>query len=155
MFEQWGTTWGVYGVLILQVAKMMILDPIMTRKTQFNLSSFQTLQTSVRDEVKTVLKITVDSFDELKREVVQPLIQEIKSKDYQTAVLTDVVITMLSNVNVPLNQKQEAFKRLSTLETMNKEIIATLMANLEKEKEKSEVEQKSVSQVYENLNKGV
>lgn len=154
MFEQWGATWGAYGAVVLLVFKS-IGDSISTKKIRLDYTSFSSLQTSVRDEVKSVLKIAVDSFDEIKRDVIQPMIEEIKRKDYQTALLTDVVITLMSNVQVPLDQKQDAFKRLSMLDTMNKEIIDKITANLQTQKEQTVIQQENVNQVYEQLNKGV
>lgn len=153
-FENWSATFAGFSAIGLLALKS-VLDAIGNRKIRFDYTSFRTLQTSVRDEVKAVLKITVDSFEEIKRDVIQPLVDELKQKDYQTAILVDVVVTLMANVQVPLDQKQDAFKRLSTLDIMNKEIISKITANLQKESQQVVVEQNAVNQVYEQLNKGV
>lgn len=154
LFEQWGATWGSWGAVFLLTIKMSILDPLMTRKTQFNLSSFQTLQTSVKDEVKAYTKLLVDGFDEFKKTTVEPLLNELKQKDYQQAIANDIIITLMSNVNVPLVNKETAFKGLSNLQGMNQELVNKILADIEKQKSVAVVEQKVSQEAYTEL-KGV
>jgi len=154
LFEQFGATWGSWGAVFLLTIKMSILDPLMTRKTQFNLSSFQTLQTSVKDEVKAYTKLLVDGFDEFKKTTVEPLLNELKQKDYQQAIANDIIITLMSNVNVPLVNKETAFKGLSSLQGMNQELVNKILADIEKQKTVAVVEQKVSQEAYTEL-KGV
>jgi len=154
-FEQWASTWAAFGGVMLIGFKSFVLDPIRNRKTQFDLTSFKSIQVSVKDEIKAYTKIMVDSFAEFKGEVVNPLIAELKQKDYQQAIMSDILITMLSASNVPLANKEQAFKSLSQLDGMNKELLARVSANIEAQK--LELKQVSTVQeaVYDNLNKGV
>lgn len=154
LFEQWGATWGAYGALILVAFKSFVLDPITSRKTQFNLASFKTLQTSVKDEIKAYTKIMADSFEDVKKQVVQPLIEKIEQKEYQQALANDIIVSLLANVNVPLVNKLDTFKSLSKLEGMNQELITKLQSSIENQVATKNVETKRVEQVYENL-KGV
>lgn len=154
LFEQFGATWGSWSAVILLTLKMSILDPITVRKTQFNLSSFQTLQTSVKDEVKAYTKLLVDGFDEFKKTTVEPLLNELKQKDYQQAIANDIIITLMSNVNVPLVNKETAFKGLSNLQGMNQELVNKILADIEKQKSVAVVEQKVSQEAYTEL-KGV
>ena len=151
LFEQWGTTWGVYGVLILQVAKMVILDPLVSRKTQFDLSTFKTLQTSVKDEIKAYTKIMVDGFDDFKKQTVAPLLEELKQKDYQQAIANDIIISLLANTNVPLANKEQSFRELSKLDSMNKELVNKILVNIETQKKSVSVEVEQTKETYDKL----
>lgn len=151
LFEQFGATWGSWSAVILLTLKMSILDPITTRKTQFDLSTFKTLQTSVKDEIKAYTKIMVDGFDDFKKQTVAPLLEELKKKDYQQAIANDIIISLLANTNVPLANKEQSFRELSKLDSMNKELVNKILVNIETQKKAVSVEVEQTKETYDKL----
>lgn len=136
-FEQWGATLGTYGVLIITALKTFVIDPINVRKTTFNLSSYKSLQLGIKGEIKAYSKVFVDGLDEFKVEVTQsviePLIKELKKRDNQQAIANDIIISLISRVNVPIAIKKETFENLSKLNILNKDVLNTLNKQIEVE----------------------
>lgn len=153
-FEQWGATLGAFGGVLLIGIKSFVLDPIGNRKIRLDLTSYKTLQSSVKGEIEAYTKLLVNSVAEIKKDIIEPLVEEMRQKDYAQAVLNDVVVTLLSSVNVPLANKQEAFKQLATLNGVNKALVEKILANIEAQKEVAVVAEKSQNAVYDEL-KGV
>ena len=154
LFEQWGATWAGFGAIGLLVVKSL-LDAIGNRKVRLDLSSYQSLYASGKVEMEAFTKLIVNAVADIKENIIQPMIVEMKQKDYQQAVFMDVVISLMSSVNVPLQSKEEAFRRLSTLDGMNKEIINKIMLSIEAQKQQAISAQQVQTQVYEDLDKGV
>lgn len=151
LFEQFGATWGAWSAVTLLTLKTFILDPLLARKTQFNLASFREAQKSVKDEIKAYTKIMVDSFDDFKQSVVQPLLEEVKQKDYQVALANDIIISLLANTNVPLANKEQAFRDLSKLKGMNEQLLNNVIAQIEVKKTEVAKEKTQSTQVYDGL----
>ena len=154
LFEQWSATWAGFGAIGLLVVKSL-LDAIGNRKVRLDLSSYQSLYASGKVEMEAFTKLIVNAVADIKESIIQPMIVEMKQKDYQQAVFMDVVISLMSSVNVPLQNKEEAFRRLSTLDGMNKEIINKIMLSIEAQKQQAISAQQVQTQVYEDLDKGV
>ena len=151
LFEQFGATWGAWSAVILLTLKTFILDPLLARKTQFNLVNFKEAQKGVKDEIKAYTKIMVDSFDDFKQSVVQPLLEEVKQKDYQVALANDIIISLLANANVPLANKEQAFRDLSKLKAMNEQLLNNVIAQIEVKKTEVAKEKTQSTQVYDGL----
>lgn len=151
LFEQWGAHWGSFSAVVLLALKSFILDPLLARKTQFNLSNFKEAQKGVKDEIKAYTKIMVDSFDDFKQSVVQPLLEEVKQKDYQVALANDIIISLLANSNVPLANKEQAFRDLSKLKAMNEQLLNNVIAQIEVKKTEVAKEKTQSTQVYDGL----
>lgn len=154
-FEQWGAALGAYGGMFLIALKTFVFDPIGNRKVRLDLSSYQSLYASGKVEMEAFTKLIVNAVADIKESIIQPMIVEMKQKDYQQAVFMDVVISLMSSVNVPLQNKEEAFRRLSTLDGMNKEIVNKIMLSIEAQKQQAISAQQVQTQVYEDLDKGV
>lgn len=153
LFEQWSATWAGFSAVGLLIFKS-ILDTIGNRKIRLDLTSYKTLQSSVKGEIEAYTKLLVNSVAEIKKDIIEPLVEEMRQKDYAQAVLNDVVVTLLSNVNVPLANKQEVFKQLATLNGVNKALVEKILANIEAQKEVAVVAEKTQNAVYDEL-KGV
>lgn len=154
-FEQWGATIGAYGGLVIIGLKTFILDPIKNRKNVIDVSNIKSFVTTSKEDFKQIGKIVYDGYDDFKTEiinsVVTPLVEELKHKDTQQAILNNIIITLVANVNVPLEMKEQTFKALSQLDGVNGPYLEQAIKTTQNQIKAKNVEVNTNTEIVEKL----
>lgn len=154
-FEQWGATIGAYGGLVIIGLKTFILDPIKNRKNVIDVSNIKSFVTTSKEDFKQIGKIVYDGYDDFKTEiinsVVTPLVEELKHKDTQQAILNNIIITLVSSINVPLEMKEQTFKALSQLDGVNTPYLEQAIKTTQNQIKAKNVEVDTNAEIVEKL----
>lgn len=75
---------------------------------------------------------------EIKTAVVDPLVAEVKALSNDNVALANLSVSLLSLVNVPLDQKRQFFNALSKINSISSESLKLLEANIASEEAKKE-----------------
>ena len=108
------------GVISL---KTFVIDKIMNKKIGANINDNISFQSLARNEINKVAKVVIDGFDDIKKElvkeVVNPLVAEIKGLRSDNDFLKNALVALIPYVNVPVAQKDGFYKVVKTISSVS------------------------------------
>ncbi len=124
---------STYGAEVLLTAnlgvislKTFVIDKIMNKKIGNNINDNISFQSLAKNEINKVAKVVIDGFDDIKKElvkeVVNPLVAEIKGLRGDNKFLQDALIGLIPYVNVPIAQKEGFYKVVKTISSVSGDV---------------------------------
>ncbi len=127
-------------VNIFTFAKTLISGKRFTKVSDFSVIVSKTLDYAKQQWVD--LKVGVKGeVSNMKKDVVQPLLDELKSVREDNAKLADLSVAMISLIPIPVAQKQQFLAVLAKVGTVSQEAVNLLQANVT-----AQIEQETTAQ---------
>jgi hypothetical protein len=121
-----------------KVEKLMNFTAVADNNIKTNQMSFATLKK--------------DLMRELKEEIVAPLVAQIKQLSSDNTSVTTIAVTLLSMVNVPIDQKRELFNVLSKVSSVSSQATEFLRASIKSQEGQIAVNTQTKTALTEKIN---
>jgi hypothetical protein len=125
----------------IKVNKLMNFTAVADKNIKDNQMGFGELK-------KQLLSNFTEIVNQVKTEIVVPLKQELLELKNDNVMLADLTVSLLSLVNVPLDQKRQFFNSLCKITTISAEATKLLSASIESQ-EKQQITAKATDTVIE------
>jgi hypothetical protein len=127
---------GVGGLVVGQVL-YAVWNKIKSNKFKIDFDGLKTLQSLSKSEVVQMSKVVYEQLGAFKGNLVEEVATIKTIFDRQAkeiAELTNLIILLASNLNVPAERKESLFKSLSHITTINEDVKSNLQKTVETEK---------------------
>jgi hypothetical protein len=147
---------GVSGVLVGQVL-YAVWNKIKSKKFAIDFSNLTSLQRMSKDEVVKMSKVVFEQVETFKNELLSlknEFNEQIDVQVKENTALTNLVVLLASNLNVPVDRKQALYEGLMDISNINDQVKSALKKAIDsdlKEKEKKAVVTKSVNDKIKRL----
>lgn len=147
---------GISGVLVGQ-ALYAVWNKIKSKKFAIDFSNLTSLQRLSKDEVTNMSKVVYEQVETFKNELLSlknEFNEQIDVQIKENTALTNLVVLLASNLNVPVDRKQELYKGLMDISSINEQVKAALKKAIDsdlKAKEKKDSVKKSVNDKIKRL----
>lgn len=149
----WAIIIGSSGLIVSN--GIMFVRTLKMNKSLSKVTDFTVIVNEGIEEFKKSFNEEKDNFiKKVKTEVINPLVSDIKSLTSDNAKLADISVTLLSQLNVPLNVKKQYFdvlKGVSNVSTVAKDLLAQSIANDEAQLNESEQEEQDLTDTIDNI----
>jgi len=127
---------GVGGLVVGQVL-YAVWNKIKSKKFKIDFDGLKNLQSLSKSEVVQMSKVVYEQLGTFKGNLVEE-VATIKSiferQAKEIAELTNLIVLLASNLNVPAERKESLFKSLSHITTINEDVKSNLQKTVETEK---------------------
>jgi hypothetical protein len=147
---------GVSGVLVGQVL-YAVWNKIKSKKFAIDFSNLTSLQRLSKDEVMNMSKVVFEQVETFKNELLSlknEFNEQIDVQVKENTALTNLVVLLASNLNVPVDRKQALYEGLMDISNINDQVKSALKKAIDsdlKAKEKKAVVTKSVNDKIKRL----
>lgn len=147
---------GISGVLVGQ-ALYAVWNRIKSKKFAIDFSNLTSLQRLSKDEVTNMSKVVYEQVETFKNELLSlknEFNEQIDVQVKENTALTNLVVLLASNLNVPVDRKQELYKGLMDISSINEQVKTALKKAIDsdlKAKEKKDSIKKSVNDKIKRL----
>jgi hypothetical protein len=135
---------GIFGSR--RISKLMNFTAVADMNIKDNQVSFATLKKDLLQDLTGVL-------EKVKNELINPLVNRLAVSEKNNVMLSDITVTLLSLVNVPLDQKRELFSALSGISTISNQAKELLSASIKSEEAQQVATQTNDNLISENISK--
>jgi hypothetical protein len=132
---------GIFGSR--RISKLMNFTAVADMNIKDNQVSFATLKKDLLQDFTGVL-------EKVKNELINPLVNRLAVSEKNNVMLS---VTLLSLVNVPLDQKRELFSALSGISTISNQAKELLSASIKSEESQQVATQTNDNLISENISK--
>jgi hypothetical protein len=147
---------GVSGVLVGQVL-YAVWNKIKSKKFAIDFSNLTSLQRLSKDEVMNMSRVVFEQVETFKNELLSlknEFNEQIDVQVKENTALTNLVVLLASNLNVPVDRKQALYEGLMDISNINDQVKSALKKAIDsdlKAKEKKAVVTKSVNDKIKRL----
>ena len=151
---------GAVGIIAF---KTFVLDYINNKKSLNNFGSVIGVTSSIKNDVKKIVEVEISKVlkgEELIFEkftnfqnVVETLVKKIDDMEKENTTLVNLLVHSYSLVNVPLNKKEETFKALKSISSINETVMQSLKVSIEQDISKNKEIKTEIDNKLNDLDK--
>lgn len=128
----------------IKVSKLMNFTAVADQNIKNNQLSFADLK-------KQLVSNFTEIVNQVKTEIVAPLKKELESLSKDNVMLADIAVSLISVVNVPVDQKKQFFDALCKISSISTEAKTLLSANIASEEQQLLVAKTDDTKIAENI----
>jgi len=133
---------GIFGGL--KVSKLMNFTAVADKNIKDSQGIILALKEQFQQNAKEV-------FEQFKVEILEPLVKKVNLLETDNTMLAELSVTLLSLVNVPLDQKQQFFKVLSGIANVSEKAKTMFEASITSQESQQAVAVKTDNLISEKI----